>query len=46
MFRNVYYDRFNNKIHLWEIDKDENRIYKTIDWVPYVFIKTNVDTRN
>ena len=38
-FRNVYYDKRKNKIHLWHTVKDE-RFYDVIDWVPYVWLKT------
>lgn len=37
MFRNVYYDVRQRKIHLW-YTKDGLRKYKQIKWTPYVFV--------
>lgn len=43
MFKNVYYDRQNSQIHLWEQFNNEN-LYSVIDWVPYVFIPSKNKT--
>jgi DNA polymerase elongation subunit (family B) len=42
MFKNVYYDKRNNKIHLWE-ELNGEQLYSLIDWVPYVFVDEKVD---
>ncbi|MFW6130948.1 MAG: DNA polymerase domain-containing protein, partial [Atribacterota bacterium] len=39
MFKNVYFDKFKGKIHLWEQIKGEN-FYQVIDWMPYVWLMT------
>ena len=39
MFRNVYYDFRNSKMHLWYTVKG-TRLYDVYDWVPYVYVKT------
>jgi len=40
MFRNCFFDTKKSKIYLWEQINGEN-LYTTIDWVPYVFIRSN-----
>jgi DNA polymerase elongation subunit (family B) len=42
-FRNVYYDKKNNQIHLWETVKGE-RLYSIHDWIPYVYVPTDKNT--
>ena len=43
-FRNIYYDKKNNKVHLWH-NKGNDRLYKTYDWVPYVYVPVDKKTR-
>lgn len=43
MLRNVYFDSYKNKIHLWETIKNERK-YSVIDYVPYVYIENRDDT--
>ena len=40
MFRSCYFDSKRNKIHLWEQINGQN-LYNTVDWIPYVFVKSN-----
>jgi len=42
MFKNVYYNTRESKIHLWEQINGEN-LYDEIDWTPYVFLPTKDD---
>ena len=44
MFRNIYYDRYNRLIHLWETE-GEKRYHRKISFVPYVFVK-NMDSNS
>jgi len=43
MFKNVYYDRKNNKIHLWYDDNGKSKYVKE-NWVPYIYVKTKENT--
>jgi len=40
MWRNIYFDGKNSLIHLWDTTNGNNS-YTKIDWVPYVFRKSN-----
>ena len=42
MFKNVYYNTRESKIHLWEQLNGEN-LYDEIDWTPYVFLPSKED---
>jgi DNA polymerase elongation subunit (family B) len=37
MYKNIYYDKKKNLIHLWEQINGED-LYTKIDWTPYVFL--------
>jgi DNA polymerase elongation subunit (family B) len=37
IYKNIYYDKKKNLIHLWEQIDGEN-LYTKIDWTPYVFL--------
>jgi len=39
-FINAHYNNRSGKMHIWEEIEGE-RFYDIVDWVPYVFIKTN-----
>lgn len=39
-FRNAYYNRRTNTMHLWHTIKGE-RFYDEIPWVPFLFVPTN-----
>jgi len=44
MFRNIYYDTYQSKVHLWyTTDQGENE-YKIDTWTPYVFVKDDLGT--
>ena len=37
MFKNVYYDRYKNTMHLWYQKKGKN-LYKTQEWSPFLYL--------
>ncbi len=39
MYKNVYYDTYRSKMYLWS-----EKGMEIIDWVPFLFQKTNIDT--
>jgi len=45
MFRNVFYDTRQSKMHIWETIKGQP-FYDMVDWVPYYYVKIdNGDTK-
>ena len=43
MYKNIHYDSYSSKIHLWDQVNGEN-LYSTIDYVPHVFMPVEVET--
>jgi DNA polymerase elongation subunit (family B) len=39
LFKNIYYDKYNEKILLWEQIKNED-LFTEIDWIPYLWVKS------
>lgn len=45
MFKNVYYDRKDSVINLWNEDKNGDAQFERIEWSPYVFVPTDKKTK-